>query len=119
MRHTRLFWKLYITYLIAVVLCAGVVRFSHDGTWVAFGDGSDRAGGGRRVQHPRAVPDWEWSPTDDVLAGVTRRRRGGRSSATTSGCCCTTVRDAGHVAYIPNGRSLAMDVGGDRVAVVG
>ena len=25
MRHTRLFWKLYITYLIAVVLCAGVV----------------------------------------------------------------------------------------------
>jgi two-component system phosphate regulon sensor histidine kinase PhoR len=25
MRHTRLFWKLYITYLIAVALCAGVV----------------------------------------------------------------------------------------------
>lgn len=25
MRRTRLFWKLYITYLIAVVLCAGVV----------------------------------------------------------------------------------------------
>ncbi len=32
MRHTRLFWKLYITYLIAVVLCAGVVGWFAVGT---------------------------------------------------------------------------------------
>jgi len=32
MRHTRLFWKLYTTYLIAVVLCAGVVGWFAIGT---------------------------------------------------------------------------------------
>ncbi len=32
MRHTRLFWKLYITYLIAVALCAGVVGWFAVGT---------------------------------------------------------------------------------------
>ena len=31
MHLTRLFWKLYITYLLAVVLCAGVVG------WLAVG----------------------------------------------------------------------------------
>ncbi len=35
MRRTRLFWKLYITYLLAVVLCAGVVG------WLAVGTASD------------------------------------------------------------------------------
>ena len=32
MHHTRLFWKLYITYLIAVALCAGVVGWFAVGT---------------------------------------------------------------------------------------
>ncbi len=35
MHRTRLFWKLYITYLLAVVLCAGVVG------WLAVGTASD------------------------------------------------------------------------------
>ena len=35
MRHTPLFWKLYLTYLVAVALCAGVVG------WLAVGTASD------------------------------------------------------------------------------
>ncbi len=31
---TRLFWKLYLTYLLAVVLCAGVVGWFAVGTAV-------------------------------------------------------------------------------------
>ena len=35
MLHTPLFWKLYLTYLLAVALCAGVVG------WLAVGTASD------------------------------------------------------------------------------
>ena len=35
MHRTRLFWKLYLTYLLAVVICAGVVG------WLAVGTASD------------------------------------------------------------------------------
>ena len=35
MRHTPLFWKLYLTYLLAVALCAGLVG------WLAVGTASD------------------------------------------------------------------------------
>ena len=35
MRHTPLFWKLYLTYLVAVALCAGLVG------WLAVGTASD------------------------------------------------------------------------------
>ena len=44
MHRTRLFWKLYITYLLAVVLCAGVVG------WLAVGSASD-------LYHQQAVHD--------------------------------------------------------------
>ena len=44
MRHTPLFWKLYLTYLLAVVLCAGVVG------WLAVGIASD-------LYHQQAVSD--------------------------------------------------------------
>ena len=44
MRHTPLFWKLYLTYLLAVVLCAGVVG------WLAVGTASD-------LYHQQAVSD--------------------------------------------------------------
>ena len=44
MHRTRLFWKLYITYLLAVVLCAGVVG------WLAVGTASD-------LYHQQAVHD--------------------------------------------------------------
>ena len=44
MRHTPLFWKLYLTYLLAVVLCAGVVG------WLAVGTASS-------LYHQQAVSD--------------------------------------------------------------
>ena len=44
MRHTPLFWKLYLTYLLAVALCAGVVG------WLAVGVASD-------LYHQQAVSD--------------------------------------------------------------
>jgi two-component system phosphate regulon sensor histidine kinase PhoR len=44
MRRTPLFWKLYLTYLVAVVLCAGVVG------WFAVGTASD-------LYHQQAVSD--------------------------------------------------------------
>ncbi len=44
MRHTPLFWKLYLTYLVAVALCAGVVG------WFAVGTASD-------LYHQQAVSD--------------------------------------------------------------
>jgi hypothetical protein len=43
-RHTPLFWKLYISYLVAVVLCAGVVG------WLAVGTAAD-------LYHQQAVND--------------------------------------------------------------
>jgi two-component system, OmpR family, phosphate regulon sensor histidine kinase PhoR len=43
-RHTPLFWKLYLTYLLAVVLCAGVVG------WLAVGTASS-------LYHQQAVSD--------------------------------------------------------------
>jgi two-component system phosphate regulon sensor histidine kinase PhoR len=43
-RHTPLFWKLYLTYLLAVVLCAGVVG------WLAVGSASS-------LYHQQAVSD--------------------------------------------------------------
>jgi hypothetical protein len=49
------------------------VRFSHDGRWLAFGDGRVVPSAGGAVQLPFGSPvkTWEWSPTADVLAGVT------------------------------------------------
>src|SRR2546422_2803828 len=50
----------------------GPIRFSHDGNWIAFGEGSVVSENGGRVFRPigRTVR-WQWSPTTDVLAGVT------------------------------------------------
>jgi dipeptidyl aminopeptidase/acylaminoacyl peptidase len=50
----------------------GPVRFSHDGNWIAFGEGRVVSLNGGRVLRPigRAVR-WQWSPRTDVLAGVT------------------------------------------------
>jgi hypothetical protein len=50
------------------------VRFSPDGRWLAFGDGEVVPSAGGAVQQPFGSPvkTWEWSPTADVLAGVTK-----------------------------------------------
>ena len=48
------------------------VRLSHDGEWVAFGDGSIVPTAGGDILSPIGRSGyWQWSPTDDVLAGVT------------------------------------------------
>ena len=50
---------------------AGPVRFSPSGRWVAFGDGGVvPARGGAALTPLGKVAAWEWSPSEDVLAGV-------------------------------------------------
>jgi Tol biopolymer transport system component len=48
------------------------VRFSFDGEWVGFGDGSVVPMEGGPIRHPAGhLTSWQWSPKEDVLAGVT------------------------------------------------
>ena len=97
------------------------VRFSADGRWVAFGQGSFVPAAGGTVVPPAAGPltTWAWSPSSDTLAGVTAK--GGVVIVEPTQGPRVLLRDgshAGHVAFAPDGRSLAVDLGGDRVAVV-
>ncbi len=96
------------------------VRFSHDGTWVAFGDGSIVPSDGGDVQRPVGkLTSWRWSPTDDVLAGVTAK--GGVVVGGPDDPRRVLVKDgsgATHVMFGPDGRSLETDLGGDRVAII-
>ena len=96
------------------------VRFSHDGLWVAFGDGAIVPAAGGEVLHPLVpLEAWRWSPTEAVLAGVTAR--GGVVIGGPDDEQRTLLDDGsgvGHVAYSPDGGSLGIDIGGDRVAVV-
>jgi dipeptidyl aminopeptidase/acylaminoacyl peptidase len=96
------------------------VRFSFDGRWVAFGDGSIVPADGGEVQGPVGqVTVWRWSPTDDVLAGVTAGGGvvvGGPEEDRR--ILLEDGSDVGGVAFSPDGGSLAVDMGGDRVAVV-
>ena len=99
---------------------APVVRFSHDGRWVAFGNGTIVPASGGEVQTPVGpLNTWQWSPTEDMLAGVTAG--GGVVIGGPEGKRRVLLKDgsdAGHVAFSPDGRSLGVDIGGDRVAVV-
>jgi hypothetical protein len=96
------------------------VRFSHDGEWVAFGDGAIVPAVGGQVQSPVGKMDgWQWSPTDDVLAGVTADGGvvvGGPDEERR--VLLEDGSDVGHVAFSPDGGSLGVDIGEDRVAVV-
>jgi Tol biopolymer transport system component len=96
------------------------VRFSHDGTWVAFGDGAIVPAGGGEPQHPAGpLSAWQWSPADDVLAGVTPG--GGVVVGGPDQERRVLLKDgshAGFVAFSPDGRSLEVDLDGDRIAVV-
>ncbi len=99
---------------------AAPVRFSQDGTWVAFGDGAIVPAAGGQVQNPVGeLRTWQWSPTEDVTAGVTAG--GGVVVGGPEDDRRVLVKDgsdAGHVAFSPDGRSLEADLGGDHIAVV-
>lgn len=96
------------------------VRFSHDGRWIAFGQGLIVASAGGQVLSPLGpLSSWQWSPTHDVLAGVTTA--GGvvlGGPALTPRMLLPAGTGAGHVAFSADGRSLALDVSGDGVEVV-
>jgi len=96
------------------------VRFSSDGRWIAFGEGTIVPAAGGEVQSPLGrLSAWQWSPAADVLAGVTSGGGvvlGGPTSARR--ILLPDGTGAGHVAFSPDGRRLAVDVGGDRVEVV-
>ncbi|HEX9123373.1 MAG TPA: hypothetical protein VF984_08440 [Actinomycetota bacterium] len=96
------------------------VRFSHDGRWIGFGEGSIVSADGGQTQSPLGeVSTWQWSPRTDVLAGVTPG--GGLVLGGPTAARRVLLPDgtgAGHVAFGPDGRSLAVDVGGDRVEVL-
>ena len=48
------------------------VRWSHDGRWLAFGNGRVVAASGGKPTNPLgAVVKWTWAPGGDVLAGIT------------------------------------------------
>jgi dipeptidyl aminopeptidase/acylaminoacyl peptidase len=95
------------------------VRFSHDGRWIAFGNGTIVSARGGGVVSPLGkVSSWQWSPAADVLAGVTTAGGvviGGPSRARR--ILMPDGSGAGHAVFSPNGRSLAVDVG-DRVQVL-
>lgn len=50
------------------------VRFSHDGRWIGFGGGRVvSVHGGRVLQPVGPLYTWAWSPTQDLIAGITSR----------------------------------------------
>ncbi len=97
------------------------VRFSHDGRWMAFGDGEVVPSAGGEVREPFGSPvkTWEWSPTADVLAGVTAR--GGVLIAGTEHGATALLpagSSVGHLAFSPDGRRLAVDRAGQGIQVL-
>jgi hypothetical protein len=97
------------------------VRFSHDGLWLAFGDGQvvPVAGGASAQPFGSSVQAWEWSPVDDVLGGVTQ---GGGVVIAGPGSESRTLLPDGsgvsHVAFADDGTRLAVDRAGTGVQVL-
>jgi hypothetical protein len=51
---------------------SGPIAFSHDGRWIAFGNGGVVSADGGSVLRPLGgVEQWAWSPTRDILVGIT------------------------------------------------
>jgi hypothetical protein len=97
------------------------VRFSADGRWVAFGGGEVVPSAGGDVQRPFGSPvrTWEWSPTAEVLAGVTETG-GVLIAGPGRGANALLPGDSrvGHLAFSPDGRRLAIDRVGRGIQVL-
>jgi Tol biopolymer transport system component len=108
----------------STLLGAGVappVRFSSDGSWLAFGGGQIVPTAGGRVERPlgSTATTWEWSPVEDVLAGVTATGGvliggPGREPRT----ALASGSGVGGVSFSPDGRSLAVDRAGRGIDVL-
>jgi hypothetical protein len=97
------------------------VRFSPDGRWLAFRDGEVVPSAGGAVQQPFGSPveTWEWSPTADVLAGVSET--GGVLIAGPGRGPIALLPGGsrvGHLAFSPDGRRLAVDRAGRGLQVL-
>ncbi|MGH2746322.1 MAG: hypothetical protein ACRDKB_00135 [Actinomycetota bacterium] len=86
------------------------VRVSPDGRWVAYGPGRlAPAAGGRSCAPAGDVFDLEWSPAENVFAGITRR--GGVVIARPDGTRHVALPDgwgATSVAWSPDGERIAV-----------
>lgn len=97
------------------------VRFSPDGAWLAIGNGAVVPAVGGTVQTPFGSPvtGWEWSPSADVLAGVTES--GGVLLAGPGRGAQALLPDGsmvGHLAFSPDGSLLAIDRVGRGIQVL-
>jgi dipeptidyl aminopeptidase/acylaminoacyl peptidase len=97
------------------------VRFSPDGRWLAFGDGRVVGVAGGSVTEPFGAPvqTWEWSPSEEVLAGVTER---GSLLVARPGVDLRMLLPAGSgvrgVAFAPDGARVAVERVGTGIQVV-
>jgi hypothetical protein len=87
------------------------VRFSPDGRWLAFGKAQVVRVAGGPVQQPLGslIRAWEWSPAEDLLAGVATH--GGVQTADPGGQTVVLLPDgsrAHDLAFSPDGRRLAV-----------
>ena len=95
------------------------VRFSPSGAWIAFGQASVVSAAGGAVTTPLGGPaaSWEWSPTDDVLAGTANDGLvlgGPHGPARRLYPDGSGVRE---VRFSPDGRTVAAAVGDRTIAV--
>ena len=96
------------------------VRFSPDGKWIAYGEGTIvRSTGGKPAAVLNATRAFEWSPKGDRLVFVTKA--GGVSLTGPKGApqalLAPSAGRASHALWSPNGKSIAVDLP-DRIMVI-
>jgi hypothetical protein len=106
-----------------VLVSAGVhppVRFSPSGAWIAFGQASVVSTAGGAVTTPLGGPaaSWEWSPTEDLLAGTAN---GSLVLGAPDGAARRLPPDSSRawgISFSPDGQTIATAEGDRMIAVV-